>query len=268
MKAHERAGRRAAVSALLLGLLATGGLVALRPLQAATSTSSASSAGPLVLVLDASGSMWGQIEGENKIVIARRALRAIEIVEGETVERQVDFSSGELLIGVTRNGALADATVRVYRAGTQHQVAAGRTYTRPTSNPERFRLTPGAYDVVIASVEIAGAGDVRLPALAVEAGGRVERTHAFTSGRLRVGAVNGSDLVDATVRVVSADSGRPLDQGRTYTNPKSNPRAFELPPGQYRVIVKAVRLPGKPSRELAATVAAGGDTTLTVDYSR
>ena len=31
-------------------------------------------AAPLLLILDASGSMWGQIEGENKIVIARRVL--------------------------------------------------------------------------------------------------------------------------------------------------------------------------------------------------
>ncbi|MDH3403585.1 MAG: VWA domain-containing protein, partial [Acidobacteriota bacterium] len=32
---------------------------------------------PLLLILDASGSMWGQIEGENKIVIARRVLAGL-----------------------------------------------------------------------------------------------------------------------------------------------------------------------------------------------
>ena len=35
---------------------------------------------PLLLILDASGSMWGQIEGENKIVIARRVLK--NLVDG------------------------------------------------------------------------------------------------------------------------------------------------------------------------------------------
>ncbi len=34
----------------------------------------------LLIVLDASGSMWGQIDGENKIVIARRVLG--ELVDG------------------------------------------------------------------------------------------------------------------------------------------------------------------------------------------
>ena len=34
----------------------------------------------LLLVVDASGSMWGQVDGENKIVIARRVLA--ELVDG------------------------------------------------------------------------------------------------------------------------------------------------------------------------------------------
>lgn len=36
---------------------------------------SAETATDLLLIIDASGSMWGQIEGENKIVIARRVLK-------------------------------------------------------------------------------------------------------------------------------------------------------------------------------------------------
>ena len=40
----------------------------------------AESPSQLLLILDASGSMWGQIEGENKIVIARRILN--DLIQG------------------------------------------------------------------------------------------------------------------------------------------------------------------------------------------
>jgi len=59
-------------------------------------------ASELVLVLDASGSMWGQIEGENKIVIARRVL-------GEVVDGLADDTTlGLVAYGHRREGDCAD----------------------------------------------------------------------------------------------------------------------------------------------------------------
>ncbi|MEM9557996.1 MAG: VWA domain-containing protein, partial [Acidobacteriota bacterium] len=58
-----------------------------------------------------------------------------EIVDGATVEKAVDFSTGELSVGVTRNGQLSDAAYRVYVASSGEQVTAGRTYTSASSNP-------------------------------------------------------------------------------------------------------------------------------------
>ncbi len=51
----------------------------------------------------------------------------------------------------------------------------------------------------------------------------------------------------------------------TYTDPKSNPKAFELSPGRYRVSVKAVRLEGRPSKQLEVTVEAGQTVEEKVD---
>ncbi len=42
-----------------------------------------------MLILDASGSMWGQVEGGNKIVIARRVLK--NLVAGLSTEAEVDL---------------------------------------------------------------------------------------------------------------------------------------------------------------------------------
>ena len=196
----------------------------------------------------------------------RRSFQGVEIKDGSTVEKVVDFSTGELAIGVTRNGALSDATVRVYVAGTRDQVAAGRTYTSASSNPIEFRVTAGDYDVEIGSVEIKGASRHQLSPIAVEPRGRAERSHEFKSGTLKVGAVRGAELVDATTYVVDAASGKAVAQGRTYTSEKSNPKTYELPPGSYKVKLKAVRLDGSPKREVEVVVEAGATVERMVDF--
>ena len=60
-------------------------------------------AAPLLLILDASGSMWGQIEGENKIVIARRVLGGL--VDGLDEGSEV----GVIAYGHRREGDCDDA---------------------------------------------------------------------------------------------------------------------------------------------------------------
>jgi Ca-activated chloride channel family protein len=187
----------------------------------------------------------------------RRHFEGVEIKDGSKVEKVVDFSTGELAVGVTRNGALSDATVRVYVAGSRDEVAAGRTYTGAKTNPASFRITAGDYDVEIGSVEISSKPEHRFAGVTVDPGGRAERAHEFVSGTLKVGAAQGGELVDATARVVDLATGKPVGQARTYTDAKTNPKTFELPPGTYKVTLKAVRLDGGPMRELEVTVVAG-----------
>ena len=79
--------------------------------------------------------------------------RGVEVGDSGVTERTADFSSGELSVRVTRNGAPSDATLRVYRAGTNDEVAAGRTYTSERSNPKRFELSAGTYDVLVQAIE-------------------------------------------------------------------------------------------------------------------
>ena len=59
----------------------------------------------VVLVLDASGSMWGQIAGENKIVIARRAVR------GVVGRLDTGIALGLVAYGHRRDGDCADIEV-------------------------------------------------------------------------------------------------------------------------------------------------------------
>jgi Ca-activated chloride channel family protein len=169
------------------------------------------------------------------------------------VEREVDFSTGELVIGVTRNGALSDATYGASASGSGAAAASGRTYRAAGSNPARVRITAGTYDVRLGSVEISSRPEHVFPAVVVPPGGRVELAHNFESGSVSIGVVRGAELVDATVQILGA-SGPAVASGRTYKSPENNPKVHIVPPGTYRVRVSEIR---GETRELTIAVRAG-----------
>ena len=187
---------------------------------------------------------------------------AIEIVDGGLVEEVADFSTGELSIGVTRNGELSDAVFRVSLPGGGAEVAGGRTYTGESSNPAKVRITAGTYEVGVGSVEISGRPLAELGTVTVEPGGSVAVSHAWESGTLKVGAARDGELVDATLHLKSVETGKAVAQGRTYTSPSSNPKTFVLLPGTYEVSVKEIR---GETRAIEVTLAAGETVERMVD---
>jgi Ca-activated chloride channel family protein len=194
----------------------------------------------------------------------------VEIAAGQTAERVADFSSGEIAAGVTRNGALSDATVNVFDAVTQTRVAAGRTYTAATSNPKVFEITPGRYDIEVASVEIDSKATARhrFENVEVKPSERSEVAHEFDSGVLSVGVVNGAELIDAVVSVSVAGQTQQVAAGRSYTAATSNPKTFVLTPGSYTVTVAPVRTAGNPKREFTIEVITGQTAERTLDFGR
>jgi Ca-activated chloride channel family protein len=195
-----------------------------------------------------------------------RRFQNVKVVDGETVTRTANFGSGELAIGVTRNGKLSDAAIVVYVAGTSQEVASSRSYTAASSNPRVFRIEPGKYDVLLKSIEISGDPTVRLTDVVVDGGRQVKRTHDFSSGTLRIGAVRGGQLIDALVNVVGAEN-KSAASGRTYTNASSNPKAFELVPGRYRVRVSPIKPAGSRPQEIDIEIKPGQTVERTVDFS-
>lgn len=187
---------------------------------------------------------------------------AVEVPGDPIVERRADFTSGELAVGVTRNGALSDASVRIARPGEDASVDAGRTYNHASSNPSVFRLTPGVYAVTIESLEVAGAPSRTWEELVVRPGERTEVAHDYPSGELAIGVVDGDTLVDATVNV--SRDGATVAAGRTYTSDSSNPRRFVLTPGTYTVHVQPLKHEDNAPRDLEVTVEPGGTAAETV----
>lgn len=185
------------------------------------------------------------------------------VIADEVVEKHLDFSAGELLIGVTRNGMRSDATVKIAVAGEKAAVANGRTYTGETQNPMRTKITAGTYDVTIGSIEVASNPKHTWEGVVVPPNGTIELTHEYDSGTIAIGAVRGTTLIDATLSVIDTSSGRSVDQGRTYTSERTNPNRFEVPPGTYQIKVHEIR---GDRRELTVTVGKGESVERIVDF--
>jgi Ca-activated chloride channel family protein len=188
----------------------------------------------------------------------------VEIVDGETVEHIIDYSTGEISIGVTRNGELSDAVYKVRVPETDEEAASGRTYVSTSSNPGKVRITSGTYEISVGSVEISSAPWEDLGQVKVEPGGTVAVSHNWETGVLKVGAVRGTELVDATLGVIDVETGKSVGKGRTYTSDTSNPKAFILPPGQYRLDVREIR---GERREVTVTVSHGEETVEMVEMA-
>ena len=196
----------------------------------------------------------------------KRQLEGLEVKDGETVEKVVDFSSGTLSVQATRNGELSDVTVRVYRPGTKKEVAAGRTYVSEETNPKTFELTAGTYDVTLSAVEMTDRPKVGFEGVVVEGQEQTDLSHDFTSGELRIGAREGADLLDVVVSVRNAEAGKEVARGRTYTKAKSNPASWILQPGTYRVSIKPVKREDLAKTEIEVTVVAEDTVEEMVDF--
>ena len=174
----------------------------------------------------------------------------ITVAEGDTVKHVADFSTGELAVGVTLNGALSDATLNVYRPDGGRAVASGRSYRSAKSNPRVFTLTAGKYYLEIGSLDVKGVEKVVIRDIEVKANERKELSHEFESGALKVGVRNASGLLDALVYIKPIGGGAPVAQGRTYTSDNNNPKSFEVAPGKYLVEVKQVKGEGSANFEI------------------
>jgi len=195
------------------------------------------------------------------------SFESVTVAAGDTVFKSVDFSPGILLLGITRNGALSDATVRIYRAGTKQRVAGGRTYRSETSNPKSISLTSGLYDVEVGSVEISSSPKHRWENISIAPDSTTVLRYEFQSAVIQIGVIMGSELVDAVVHLRDRASHEEIARGRTYVKETSNPKSFTLPPGDYTVHIKAVKLEGKPEREFDISVAAADSVRRMIDMS-
>ena len=186
------------------------------------------------------------------------------IEDGSAVQRDLDFSAGEIVVGVTRNGELSDAVISVQSHGDGAKVTGGRTYRADSSNPKSLRVAAGTYDVSLKSVEVKNGPEPIFENVVVNGNEKTALNYAFESGVLSVGAQRGDELVDAVVNITDSE-GHDVGGGRTYTSPNSNPKETILVPGDYRVRISEIR---GERREIDASVRISETTDIVVDFDQ
>lgn len=114
------------------------------------------------------------IEGlENKT-----RLENIEIKPGAEQEVKFVFKTGTAIIGANSPGGLVDALIKIKEVKSKELVANRRTYTGESSNPRKFILTPGSYEVSVDGLGTHG-GKSQTVTIEVKAGESVERILIF-----------------------------------------------------------------------------------------
>ncbi|NNF99468.1 MAG: VWA domain-containing protein [Desulfobacteraceae bacterium] len=169
-------------------------------------------------------------------------IEGITIEAGQTVSREVDFSSGALRLTVQKDGNPSVAAVRITEAGTKSRVADRDTSVH---NPLTIHLLPGTYDVVVKDDRTSPPQEVVFTNIAIENGITIEKTADFSEGFLSVEV-----LVDEQKDTAGLSVYEPGTENRVATGDTSrdNPKIIKLVPGTYdlRVIYKKSR----PEREV------------------
>jgi len=169
-----------------------------------------------------------------------------------------EVPASRLSIAARANGEPADAVVTVRRAGDRDEVASGRTYRGPETNPRVFALEPGSYDVEVRPLGLDGVGPQSLAGIVVGDGQKVERVAEFGFGELAIRVTRNGALSDATVSFFPAGDAKAIETARTYRGADTNPRTVKLPAGTYDVELKAIEIEGAPVERLTGVVVGGG----------
>lgn len=89
-----------------------------------------------------------KIDGSQSKVL----LENFEVKSGEANSLEHNFQSGIVNVGAKSSAGLMDATIQIKEVSTGKVVASGRTYESSSSNPGKFILTPGTYELTLKGV--------------------------------------------------------------------------------------------------------------------
>ncbi len=221
---------------------------------------------PRILLLP-EGSYFAEVTSVRMEGYPMILLPYLEVKMNDTLNKVADFAKGTLNFSVTCNGVLTDALVQLYNAGTKISVSNKRTYMSTKSNPVVMEVLPGFYDVVISTYDIKGQPDLRFDNQLIKANEVLSLSHNFSSGILKVGAKQGTALIDATVEVFTPKSGKSsVASGRTYISSNSNPKTIVLVPGNYEVRLNPVKPKGLSPKSFNVTVKENGTTEVQGDW--
>ncbi|MCB0639850.1 MAG: hypothetical protein KDC54_24675, partial [Lewinella sp.] len=165
----------------------------------------------------------------------------------QTTQLTVEEGDATLEVSARMDGALRDAAIQVFQAGTDLEVAQLRTYADPSTNPARFRLPAGSYDIRATLVGERALGDQWRRTIVVAAEEVTKQEFDFTTGQAIITVTANGELHDAILKIFPVGENRPVYSSRTYTSASHNPQRVDLSPGEYEIEVASVTIKGEAS---------------------
>ena len=133
-------------------------------------------------------------------------LQDVRVTGGETTRKEVTFeTSGVLVLAATKGGEPFRAKVRVYPAGSDHNVV----HTTLRGGVSRFELAAGTYDVLFVDETVPSEPEIRLQGVQVAGGKTTRKEVAFPdTAVLELSATKGGEPFRAKVMVYPVGSDR------------------------------------------------------------
>ncbi len=202
-----------------------------------------------------------QIVVTDKNTVGEPSVTLTLTMEGQDIEKVVDFTAGTIRIPTTRNGEPRECTVKVYALETHEELA----YTFSDS-PDRVavvHIPAGTYDVEVTDNRLPGSPVVELPGVTVTAGETVEYPVDFATGNLAVTVTRNGQPISADARIQPV--GSPSLIAVEHPSP-SEPARFELLAGDYTLVIQDTEAGSHiPLLEQTITIDPQGNHELTVE---
>ena len=162
----------------------------------------------------------------------------VEMKEGDIKHEDISFDGGTVEVTTTNNGESWDTVVKLFDINTGKVVASTRTYGRTKA----MEVPAGLYKASFQALVMKGNDTYfEVDTIQVKSNAITPLTHNFETGKVMIGVKTSSgELIDAGVNFLDLNSGKRVTGARTYTSDKSNPRAFLLNPGTYKVEIKSL----------------------------
>jgi Ca-activated chloride channel homolog len=166
-------------------------------------------------------------------------LQGIKIEAGKTVEKVAEFSGGSLKIKALMNDKPFRAFCLIYTA--QEEENEKKKITEGWTDVEGigFKLTPGAYDVVVENQDGAEKSTVNFTGVSIEAAKAVEKVADFSGGTLKIRASRNAKPLSADCKIYKADAGEAEEKqvvSEVWTGMEG--ALLKLKPGVYDAIVE------------------------------
>ena len=196
--------------------------------------------------------------------------QGVMIEAGKTVGKVAEFSGGTLIVKALKNGKPCQAFCIVYKTNEDEDKEKEKaTEARIEMGGTPFKLTPGAYDVVVVNQEDETRPTVSFQGLEIEAGKTIEKTADFSGGGLKINALRNGKPFSAMVSISKAAQDADQKKENVINDwTEVTGKTWKLPPGVYDVLVINREDAGNPELSFSGiSVEAGKTAEKTAEFS-